>query len=371
MKIAKYLIMGFALAGSLTSCYDLLDETPKDFLTPENSYTDKKGFEAALADIYKSIRNNFYAESDRWQNYDLLSGTDIDLFMNQTVKGQYNEYFYWNTLNADNNMSSTWWRRFYSYIFSCNVIIDRADAEAANWTSDEEKNAIVGEAKFLRAFAYRFLANMWGNAPIVLHETTEPQFNYESRTQEELYQQCKEDLEFAIQWMPDIDNQQGGRASKVAAQHLLSEILICLGDYEGAVEQASAVINNPAMSLMTERFGKLKDFTFQGYDYQGEFEPWGDVWWDLFREDNFNRIDGNTECIWNVQFDVSMLGGGNTGVSGGNFVLERWFSPTWWNVKDIDGVNNYLNECPHVTKLAKFKLPSCPKTMFWNTLCRI
>ena len=30
-----------------------------------------------------------------------------------------------------------------------------------------------------------------------------------------------------------------------------------------------------------------------------------------------------------------------------------------------------INECPHVTKLAKFKLPSCPKTMFWNTLCRI
>ena len=29
------------------------------------------------------------------------------------------------------------------------------------------------------------------------------------------------------------------------------------------------------------------------------------------------------------------------------------------------------NECPHVTKLAKFKLPSCPKTMFWNTLCKI
>ena len=30
-----------------------------------------------------------------------------------------------------------------------------------------------------------------------------------------------------------------------------------------------------------------------------------------------------------------------------------------------------INECPHVTKLAKFKLPSCPKTMFWNTLCKI
>ena len=28
-------------------------------------------------------------------------------------------------------------------------------------------------------------------------------------------------------------------------------------------------------------------------------------------------------------------------------------------------------ECPHVTKLAKFKLPNCPTGMFWNTLCKI
>ena len=183
------------------------------------------------------------------------------------------------------------------------------------------------------------------SAPIVLHETTEPQFNYESRTQEELYQQCKEDLEFAVQWMPDIDDQQGGRASKVAAQHLLTEILICMGDYEGAIEQASAVINNPAMSLVTERFGCMTDFTFEGYDYQGEKEPWGDAWWDLFQEGNFNRVEGNTECIWNVQFDVTIQGGGNTGTSGGNFVFERWFAgPNWWNLKDADGTSNWLKD---------------------------
>ena len=37
---------------------------------------------------------------------------------------------------------------------------------------------------------------------------------------------------------------------------------------------------------------------------------------------------------------------------------------------DIDG-DNLFNECPHVTKMAKFKLPNCPTGMFWNTLCRI
>lgn len=343
MKVIRQLFIGLVLAGSMTSCYDLLTEVPKDFLTPENSYTDRKGFEAALANIYLSIRNDFYANSDQWQNFDLM-GVDVDLNNPRTSNDVYTEYFYWNTLNADNGIAKKWWQRLYGYIYSCNVIIDRAESSLVKWNTEEEKNAIVGEAKFLRAFAYRFLGNMWGKAPIVLEETTSPQFNYQSATQEEIYKQCKEDLLFAVQWMPEIDNQKGGRASNVAARHLLSEILICLKDYNGAVEQATAVINNPSMSLMTERFGKLKDFTFEGYDYQGEKEPWGDVYWDLFRENNFNRIDGNKECIWNVQFDVELQGGGNTGVSGGNFGLERWFGAAWWSRKDLDGTPNWLKD---------------------------
>ena len=343
MKVIRQLFIGLVLAGSMTSCYDLLTEVPKDFLTPENSYTDRKGFEAALANIYLSIRNDFYANSDQWQNFDLM-GVDVDLNNPRTSNDVYTEYFYWNTLNADNGIAKKWWQRLYGYIYSCNVIIDRAESSLVKWNTEEEKNAIVGEAKFLRAFAYRFLGNMWGKAPIVLEETTSPQFNYQSATQEEFYKQCKEDLLFAVQWMPEIDNQKGGRASNVAARHLLSEILICLKDYNGAVEQATAVINNPSMSLMTERFGKLKDFTFEGYDYQGEKEPWGDVYWDLFRENNFNRIDGNKECIWNVQFDVELQGGGNTGVSGGNFGLERWFGAAWWSQKDLDGTPNWLKD---------------------------
>lgn len=339
----RNICLGLAIVGSLTSCYDLLEEKPLDFLTPENSYTNVKGFEAALASIYSSIRTNFYATTDSWQNYDLM-GVDIDLCGLRSGENSYPEYFYWNTLNADNGFSKKWWSRFYSMIYSCNVIIDRADSEYANWVSENEKNAIVGEAKFLRAFAYRFLANMWGDAPIVLKETTSPQFNYKSSTQEEIYKQCKEDLEFAITWMPDIDDQKGGRASKVAAQHLLSEILIGLKDYDGAIKAASEVIDNPAMSLMKERFGKLVDFEFEGYDYQGEKEPWGDVYWDLFREDNFNRIDGNKECIWNVQFDVDLEGGGNVGNSGGNFVLERWIGTNWWMLKDADGKANWLKD---------------------------
>lgn len=341
MKRLKYMLLFVSMVASLSSCYDLLNETPKDFLTPENSYVDKKGFEAGLANVYLSIRDNFLANSDEWKNYDLM-GIDVDFASLQAENTKYNEYFYWNTFNADNGFSKKWWQRFYGYIFQCNAMIERADGKQVSWNSEAEKNAIVGEAKFLRAYAYHFLANMWGGVPIVLTETKEPLFNYTRATQEDVYKQCKEDLEFAIQWMPEIDAQKGGRASKHAARHTLTEVLICLKDYQGAIDAASAVINDPKMGLMTQRFGKLKDFTFEGYDYQGEKEPWGDVYFDLFRENNFNRIDGNKETIWNAQFDVKLEGGGNVGVSGGYFVLERTWGSDWWNRKDINGETNWL-----------------------------
>lgn len=154
MKL-RNICLALALVGGLTSCYDLLEEKPLDFLTPENSYTNKKGFEAALAGIYSNIRTYFYANTDSWQNFDML-GVDIDLCSPRSGESSYPEYFYWNTLNADNSFSKKWWSRLYSMIYSCNVIIDRSESEYAEWVSDEEKNAIVGEAKFLRAFAYRF-----------------------------------------------------------------------------------------------------------------------------------------------------------------------------------------------------------------------
>ena len=47
------------------------------------------------------------------------------------------------------------------------------------------------------------------------------------------------------------------------------------------------------------------------------------------------------------------------------------------HIEDYPSIKQHLdfyineNECPHVTKLAKFKQPNCPTGMFWNTLCRI
>ena len=230
MKKLKYYILILCLSVAGLSCdhEEMLTEVPKDFLSPENSFTTKAGFESALAHIYLSIRNNFYATTDSYSNFDML-GMDVDIVSAYNPSPtSYTEMFKWGTFNADNGYASRWWGRCYDYIFKANTIIDRAESDVVNCVSEEEKNAIVGEAKFLRAFAYRFLANMFGGVPLVLEETSGAKFDYKRTTQEAVYQQCKDDLIFATQWMATVDQLKGGRAPRAAAYHLFHQALYIL-----------------------------------------------------------------------------------------------------------------------------------------------
>ena len=336
MKYDKFIFILLFFIGIGISCEEsVLDEVPKDFLTPSNAYTNKGAFESSLASIYKDIRNNIICREGNVRNP--LLGCDVDLFSSTTNIDPYLNIMYWSTMNADNSMVIRWWSTLYNLVLQANTIINRADGEQVTWSSEEEKNAIVGTAKFLRAFAYRTLANMFGGVPIVLEETSGAKFDYTRATQAEVYNLCKEDLEFAVKWMKTVDELKGGMAPRAAAYHLLAEIYICMGDYDAAINAASAVIDDPNFYLMTERFGKLKDFTWNGYDYRGEYEPWGDVYWDLFREGNLNWIDGNHEAIWNIQLEYNQIGGE------ANFQSES-IGPGWWAFPDKNGVQNFQKD---------------------------
>jgi hypothetical protein len=348
MKKLIYIISVLILVAGVSCDQDeYLEETPKDFLTPENSFTSKAGFEAALGGMYLGNRSHFY-NADRPQLL-LFFGIDVDLaVVANNARGVYNEAFWWNTFNADNGFPMQHWSFFYAQIFKANTIIERSESDAVTWTSEEEKNAIVGEAKFLRAYYYRFLANLWGGVPLVLEETAGAKFDYTRATREQVYQQCLEDLTFATQWMPTVDEVPGGRAPRAAAYHVLAEVNIQLGNYQEAINAASAVIDGGNYALMTERFGRFKNFKWRGYDYTGPAEPWGDVYFDLFRVGNFNRIEGNMETIWNIQLEYETEGGTDRSNVYGSFGWERaWGGAAYWSAnfqKDINNVPNLYKD---------------------------
>lgn len=365
MKTSKYIIIAFSLV-ILASCKKTLTEVPLDFYSPENSYVNKSQFESALAGIYLNVRTNFYANADNYANFDML-GVDTDLADNNSSGILFEPYFNWSTLNADSDFANKWWGRLYRMISMANTIIDRADQPAAVWTNDAEKNSIVAEAKFLRAFSYKFLGIMWGDVPLVVNETRSPKFDYTRAPQLEIFQFCKADLEFAVKWLPYVSAQTGGRAPREAAFHLLSEINICLKDYPAAIVAADSVIKGSNMSLMNARFGKWTGFTTNAPTYQGPAKPWGDLYFDLFQDGNFNFKEGNKESIWNIQQDPNILGGNNLDITntGGFFIMERWWGPAPWNVRDKNGVPNFLKDTLMGRPLGVLRPPYYADSLIW------
>src|SRR6187551_455844 len=100
MKKSIYILLVFSIIA-MPSCKKSLEETPLDFYSPENSYTNKSQFESALAGIYLSIRTDFYANNDEAVNYDML-GMDLDLaHFESNTSATKKQHFGWANMNKD------------------------------------------------------------------------------------------------------------------------------------------------------------------------------------------------------------------------------------------------------------------------------
>src|SRR3546814_6144693 len=78
MRKIIYLFLTGLLTTGTTSCSqdDILNERPKDFLTPSNSYNTPDAFVSAIANIYLDVREQLYEGG--WQTYQMLGpGVDV------------------------------------------------------------------------------------------------------------------------------------------------------------------------------------------------------------------------------------------------------------------------------------------------------
>lgn len=295
-------VTGFIIA-SCTKKEDL-KEVPAGFLSPENTFTTKEGFQPALANLYRLSRglitSELYpGEGDKKLTAIYGSGTDLGWYWDKKLN--YGDY---NIVNPTDPLATEYWNHLFSIIKDCNVIITRLETSKL---SEPDQQAIGAEAKFFRAYAYRFLVYLYGDVPKITAEITSPKFDYVRAPKAELLALMAEDLTYASTYLPTA-NAGDGHLSKAASDHLLTETYISLGDFDKAIAASSRVINNAQYKLMTNRFGTLAD------------KP-GDVFWDLFRLGNQNRTSGNTESILVWQMEYGVLGGEAA------YTLERSWGP--------------------------------------------
>jgi hypothetical protein len=141
---------------------------------------------------------------------------------------------------------SNLWGQPYNYIYQANSILEGLDNSKG--VSTAVKNQISGEGKFIRAFCYFYLVNMFGDVPLVT--STNYQINaILSRTpKSQVYQQIITDLKDAQTLLTDnyISGSERVRPNKSAATALLARVYLYVGDYVNAELQATTVVNNTA-----------------------------------------------------------------------------------------------------------------------------
>jgi len=135
-----------------------------------------------------------------------------------------------NSPSASNAVMTNVWNGCYQMINRANMVL----SQAANVTDNTAlRDVCVGEAEFLRAWAYFELVTMWGDVPVY----TEPvagiaDFKAKSPAAD-IYTLITSDLNDAASKLPDVAAQQG-RATKGAANALLGKVQMQNGDYASA-----------------------------------------------------------------------------------------------------------------------------------------
>lgn len=132
----------------------------------------------------------------------------------------------------DENMFSDFWKQYYAGIFRCNLLLESLD-NVAGWKSDDDKDQVLGEVYYLRAYFYFEMCRMFGTVPLL---TSTAPVNYPRADADKLFAQIASDLKAAIETLPDakFGSSQApalGHATKWAAEALMGRVFLFYTGY--------------------------------------------------------------------------------------------------------------------------------------------
>ncbi len=140
------------------------------------------------------------------------------------------------------------------------------------------KDQLTGEAKFVRAFSYLILVNLFGEVPLVTTTAFAENAQKKRSSVAEVYKQIISDLTAAASLLPDdytVSNGKRVRPNKAAATALIARAYLYLGDWAKVEQYATQVIDNPVYHLLAD-LGEV--FKRGSEEAIWQLQVNGDVW---------------------------------------------------------------------------------------------
>ncbi|MDT0642179.1 RagB/SusD family nutrient uptake outer membrane protein [Zunongwangia sp. F363] len=229
-----------AVCVLMLSCEDFVEvEVPDYKLTKEAVYANDQTAQSVLNGIYNQLFNTSFANGGS-QSVTFLGGLSADNFKVTTTTQQIVEY-YQNQITPTNSYNLTLWAGAYNTIYMVNAMLEGIANNSL--LSRDLINRMEGNGKFIRAFTYFYLVNLYGDVPLLLGTNYQNNAAASRTSAEIVYNQILEDLEDAETLLEeDYPDNDRTRPNKFAVLSLLARVHLFLGNWEEAAFYSSQVI---------------------------------------------------------------------------------------------------------------------------------
>ena len=220
-KIPFFLIL---IIVFLSGCNDTfsLQEDPKDQLSEATFWNTKSDVEQAIRACYRAENWTGW-----WNNFNgwTIVGIKFEGWTDIISNKEFGSGFPEDGIVPTNSQVKDMWSSNYVFIARTNYFLENIDK--VNLTADE-KAAFIAEAKFLRAYSYFWLSQLYGNVPLVEKTLTFDEANSIGQaTKEEVVNFIINDLKEAAQNLPlKRPAVEKGRVEKGAALALMGRLLM-------------------------------------------------------------------------------------------------------------------------------------------------
>ncbi len=222
---------------------------PATSITSATVYTSDLSAASAVTSIYINMMSSLYNLSGGEKSISCLTGMAADEFTNYSTNSFLTEC-YTNSLQSSNNY---FWDELYQEIYVTNAVLEGLSNSSG--VTSAEKQQLIGEAKFMRAFLHFYGTNLFGAFPVVTTTNYQVNNTISRSPPTEVYQQIIADLTDAQSLLPDnFVNPTGQtttteriRPNKWAAAALLARVYLYQTSWDSAEMEATLVINNSSL----------------------------------------------------------------------------------------------------------------------------
>lgn len=250
MKLIKYILI-LTLPLIFFSCEELVEvQSPDNKLVQEVVFNSDATALSAMQGIYNQLFLTEFANGQR-NSITILSGLSGNNFQYINTSTPMRMQFEQHELLPDNTSNLELWASAYNLIYMTNSLLQ--GLEQSGNISSEVMIQLEGEARFIRAFTYFYLTNIYGDVPMVLSTDYEENRLVSRTPSSEIYDLMIEDLEIAANTLaPEYRNGERTQVNRFVALSLLSRVYLYLEDWGMAENLSTQVIEENSLYELTD-----------------------------------------------------------------------------------------------------------------------